>query len=78
MNSEIVLLTYVYTLLPACRACGLAEVEISAWLLGKVIKYKLGNVCRTWTQVLIDTRFLVRVTWTGFLWDTAWTGFLCG
>ena len=35
MNSEIVLLTYV--------ASGLAEVEISAWLLGEVIKYKLGH-----------------------------------
>ena len=43
MNSEIVLLTYVYTLLPACRASGLAGVEIAAWLLGKVIKYKLGH-----------------------------------
>ena len=44
MNSEIVLLTYVYTLLPACRAsggCGFAEVEIAAWLLGKVISIKL-------------------------------------
>ena len=60
MNSEIVLLTYVYTLLPACRAsggCGFAEVEIAAWLLGKVISIKLDMCWKTIINYLFIISF---------------------